>query len=751
MEKQTPPSRGNPPGHTEHQFKTSHGTEILFSSNFDSGNLKSVQQVNDLEYNLQVYADCERNCPEVYYRNWFFFSCTTNHETSGRLALRLTNISPGLTNLYSEGYKPVYYIVKDKAMLQGVVEGFNNELDFMWKRLEGTVSVSSNEMNLDLDLKSDREQSTGTRANMKSSSKKRQSSIGLLYEKFQQKTISVCFDFELTAGIYAVYFAFCYPMSYSKSVRLCNHYALGLEASKEVYFHKETLTYSKEGRLVEMITLSSFDQITSKREQGLKGLFPESIGNLVPIGNKPVGSLRCLSFSVDKPIVFISCRVHPGETQASYVLQGLLDFLTNPEDLRARILRKFFVFKIIPMINPDGVFHGHHRYDTNGYNMNRHYINPNPKLQPEIYAIRRIVLFYSQQHKIKHFLDLHGHSSSKGHFVFGNNLDFVSQVENVLFPKLLELNNRGLNYSACVFGEKSMKVRERGDKFSKEGSSRVFFYKAAGIVNCYTIEASCFKRRLETLNNLTEAPLFWETDDGKSESRTQEYSNVSYLEEKSLSRRSNEEPSAGMLKLLNVRSDHKPYERKFNMLGNFVYQKIASQDSKDFFTVFCYLKLGFDLMVSILDYEEINPLSCIIDLKFSTGDSNRLKAFVSSHRKLIAERILFEDSKFRYNLIYADFARNIDSVRKQVSVFDKIVNSATQRPSRQIDSRLNAKRVNSNARILIGSNISQLPVISQGRSRQIELPIIKVARNANQKFKTPKLASLSGKQLGRLV
>jgi hypothetical protein len=34
------------------------------------------------------------------------------------------------------------------------------------------------------------------------------------------------------------------------------------------------------------------------------------------------------------------------------------------DDLRAHLLRKFFVFMIVPMLNPDGVYAGHYRKDT---------------------------------------------------------------------------------------------------------------------------------------------------------------------------------------------------------------------------------------------------------------------------------------------------------------------------------------------------------------------------------------------------
>lgn len=53
-------------------------------------------------------------------------------------------------------------------------------------------------------------------------------------------------------------------------------------------------------------------------------------------------------------IVF-SARVHPGESTASWAMQGLIDFLAGDTPV-ALVLRSHFVFKIIPMLNPDGVY-----------------------------------------------------------------------------------------------------------------------------------------------------------------------------------------------------------------------------------------------------------------------------------------------------------------------------------------------------------------------------------------------------------
>ena len=63
-------------------------------------------------------------------------------------------------------------------------------------------------------------------------------------------------------------------------------------------------------------------------------------------------------------IIFLSARVHPGETPSSYAMRGIVKFLLSMKDCRAQILRDNFVFKIIPMINPDGVYQGYFRMDT---------------------------------------------------------------------------------------------------------------------------------------------------------------------------------------------------------------------------------------------------------------------------------------------------------------------------------------------------------------------------------------------------
>lgn len=63
--------------------------------------------------------------------------------------------------------------------------------------------------------------------------------------------------------------------------------------------------------------------------------------------------------------VILSARVHPGESNSSWMMKGIIDFLVS-NAIEARVLREHFVFKIIPMINVDGVINGNYRCSLSG-------------------------------------------------------------------------------------------------------------------------------------------------------------------------------------------------------------------------------------------------------------------------------------------------------------------------------------------------------------------------------------------------
>jgi murein tripeptide amidase MpaA len=75
-------------------------------------------------------------------------------------------------------------------------------------------------------------------------------------------------------------------------------------------------------------------------------------------------------FIAQRKCVIISGRVHPGETGASFIMEGFVEFILSDE-LEARNLRSNYVFKVIPMLNPDGVIVGNYRCSLTGLDLNR--------------------------------------------------------------------------------------------------------------------------------------------------------------------------------------------------------------------------------------------------------------------------------------------------------------------------------------------------------------------------------------------
>ena len=62
------------------------------------------------------------------------------------------------------------------------------------------------------------------------------------------------------------------------------------------------------------------------------------------------------------------------------MMRGVLRFLTDPHDEEAKLLRRSFTFKIVPMLNPDGVVNGNYRCSLAGCDLNRRWKFPSKML-----------------------------------------------------------------------------------------------------------------------------------------------------------------------------------------------------------------------------------------------------------------------------------------------------------------------------------------------------------------------------------
>ena len=135
----------------------------------------------------------------------------------------------------------------------------------------------------------------------------------------------------------------------------------------------------------------------------------------------------------ERKCIIVTSRVHPGESNTSFIIEGFLEFIVSNER-EAKALRETYVFKIIPMLNPDGVIVGNYRTNLNGLDLNRQWQNPSAKMSPEILAMKEMVKKTLECREIHLFVDMHGHSRQKNLFVYGCQHNSVTLAKNPKGP-----------------------------------------------------------------------------------------------------------------------------------------------------------------------------------------------------------------------------------------------------------------------------------------------------------------------------
>jgi murein tripeptide amidase MpaA len=81
--------------------------------------------------------------------------------------------------------------------------------------------------------------------------------------------------------------------------------------------------------------------------------------------------------------IFLTARVHPGETNSNLVVDGFMEFLLSNEGMFH--LLNNYIFKIIPCLNPDGNVCGNYRSSLAGVDLNRQWVIPHRELHPSVY------------------------------------------------------------------------------------------------------------------------------------------------------------------------------------------------------------------------------------------------------------------------------------------------------------------------------------------------------------------------------
>ncbi|XP_043829299.1 cytosolic carboxypeptidase 2 isoform X8 [Dromiciops gliroides] len=181
-----------------------------------------------------------------------------------------------------------------------------------------------------------------------------------------------------------------------------------------------------------------------------------------------------------KKAVILSARVHPGESNGSWMMKGFLDFILG-DSPDAHLLRDIFIFKVVPMLNPDGVIVGNYRCSLAGRDLNRHYKTILKESFPCIWHTRNMIKRVLEEREVLLYCDFHGHSRKNNIFLYGcNSTNRKQWLHERVFPLMLSKNAPDkFSFRSCNF-----KVHK-----CKEGTGRVVMWRM-GILNSYTMEST---------------------------------------------------------------------------------------------------------------------------------------------------------------------------------------------------------------------------------------------------------------------
>ncbi|XP_026168193.1 cytosolic carboxypeptidase 2 isoform X2 [Mastacembelus armatus] len=182
-----------------------------------------------------------------------------------------------------------------------------------------------------------------------------------------------------------------------------------------------------------------------------------------------------------KKAVVVTARVHPGETNGSWMMEGFLDFLLGDSE-DAQLLRDTFVFKVVPMLNPDGVVVGNYRCSLAGRDLNRNYKTLLRDSFPCVWHTRNMVEKLMAERDVVLYCDFHGHNRKNNVFMYGCNSrgEASQKLHERIFPLMMSKNaSNKFSFKSCKF-----QVQK-----SKEGTGRIAMWRL-GIKNSYTMEAT---------------------------------------------------------------------------------------------------------------------------------------------------------------------------------------------------------------------------------------------------------------------
>ena len=400
---------------------------LLFNSKFESGNLLRAVKLSDYEYNLHIQSDVNTHGNN----HWYYFSVYNPRKTP--VTFNIVNMKRR-DFLYLSGMKPVVWSSKT-----------HKEKNIKWHRDCSSISYKVNTHNI-------------------------------------YYTLSFTYNFRYEEDL--AYFAYSIPYTYQD---LCSY----LENIQQQY--KEILrvnvlckTITSNNCFILTITegIKSFWKFNDEALDWEKSAGGRNLNKIKKAKNMESGNAE---EHKHKKAIVLTARVHSGESVSSFMIKGAIDFLLSNQR-HARLLRRNFIFRIIPMLNPDGVRYGNFRCSLLGVDLNRRWDSPHKLLHPTIYYAKKMIQVLNENHKIELFCDIHGHTRKKNVFMYGcsqKHSDYLIHRKNLLakiIPVLMSNRNKFFSFKDSHF---------RMEK-DKESTARIVLYKLLDIPHIYTMEASFF-------------------------------------------------------------------------------------------------------------------------------------------------------------------------------------------------------------------------------------------------------------------
>jgi murein tripeptide amidase MpaA len=86
------------------------------------------------------------------------------------------------------------------------------------------------------------------------------------------------------------------------------------------------------------------------------------------------------------------------------ILSNLMIHLITAVVCLLQELRRVFIFKLVPMLNPDGVIVGNYRCSLSGRDLNRNYRHPNRNSFPTVWHLKEMTRTLAQSTQVGYFM-----------------------------------------------------------------------------------------------------------------------------------------------------------------------------------------------------------------------------------------------------------------------------------------------------------------------------------------------------------